>query len=101
MGVAWAETVRLVGRDGKVWVVATNEDAYELLTRYWPRSDGEAFFVALDVCGKPTDGTLHNQLSRFAFLRAANEADVVMRQLTDECDDQSVSEMERRIAEDR
>jgi hypothetical protein len=106
MRTSWTDPVLLTGRSGKLWLLATTEDAYNCLTRDWPVSQGSAFLAAVDICSKASEGALGRNLARFALLQAAADAGVATQDggIIDEMDDgqpASEVEIERRVEEDR
>lgn len=59
---------------------ATNVlDLIEILWRMWPVTDGTAFVLALVVCQEVIDGDRPADEARRAFLEAAQEAGVTVR----------------------
>jgi hypothetical protein len=73
----WSESC-YVERDklGFYMVVSSTRQAMNLLSRYWPVSQGEAYFNALRVFGQVMIEKLPPDQAREAFLAAAREANV-------------------------
>lgn len=57
-------------------VVSSTRQAMNLLSRYWPVSEGEAYFDALRVFGQVMINKLPPDRAREAFMAAAAEANV-------------------------
>jgi hypothetical protein len=53
-------------------------DAAECLTLKWPVTSGQYYWAAQETCLAVFDGSKSAHDARSAFLRAANEADVVV-----------------------
>lgn len=73
----WSESC-YVERDkiGMYMIISSTRQAMNLLSRYWPVTDGEAYFQALRVFGQVMMEKLPPDSAREAFLAAAAEADV-------------------------
>jgi len=61
---------------GFYMVVSSTRQAINLLSRYWPVSEGEAYFDALRIFGQVMMNKLPPDRARDAFLAAAQEANV-------------------------
>ena len=73
----WSESC-FVERDklGFYMIVSSTRQAMNLLSRYWPVSEGEAYFHALRTFGQVMMNKLPPDDAREAFLAAAEEAGV-------------------------
>ncbi len=73
----WSESC-YVERDklGFYMIVSSTRQAMNLLSRYWPVSEGEAYFHALRTFGQVMMNKLPPDDAREAFLAAAEEAGV-------------------------
>lgn len=57
-------------------IVSSTRQAMNLMSRYWPVNEGEAYFNALRIFGQVMMSKLPPDDAREAFLAAAEEADV-------------------------
>lgn len=68
---------------GKYRTVRTTEDAAHCLVRYWPVEDGKAYMAAQRRCLAALKDRLSTRkcdAARQAFIDAAEEADIYVRQ---------------------
>jgi hypothetical protein len=72
-------TLSLGTPDDSLTTVSNVVEAAECLTLRWPVASGHYYWAAQDTCLAVFDGSKSAQDARSAFLRAANEADVVVR----------------------
>ena len=73
----WETPVMVVcKRSGQMLLVATTEEALNMLLTAWPVSTGKAFFRALQACADVESGlrTPHEALD--CFIAAAREAEI-------------------------
>ena len=61
---------------GIYMIISSTRQAMNLLSRYWPVADGEAYFHALRIFGQVMMDKLPPDSARDAFLAAAEEAQV-------------------------
>lgn len=69
------ETTKL----GKYWTVTSTAEAARALMERWPLDTGEALDEARRTCLAVLEGKADPAVAREAFIRAAEEADVFIR----------------------
>ncbi|PIO46783.1 hypothetical protein B5P45_03010 [Phyllobacterium zundukense] len=67
-------------RVGRMHNVSSVEEAAEWLVMYWPRKHGEKLEAARRACLDCLEGTVTCTAARDAFIDAAKEADIYIRQ---------------------
>ncbi|SEH87216.1 Protein of unknown function [Rhizobium tibeticum] len=68
--------VVLVERNQAVYIIASAEDALDLLFSDWPVNSGLPFILAMEACGGAATGAVTEEEAQFAFLAAAMDARV-------------------------
>ncbi|TCU32270.1 DUF982 domain-containing protein [Rhizobium azibense] len=71
----WVQPVMIVcKKSGQLYTITNTREALDMLLRYWPVSDGKAFFDAMEVCIGVAEGRASKEQARQAFIDAAHEA---------------------------
>lgn len=77
----WEEPVTFeTSKLGKYWTVTSTAEAARALMERWPVAVGAAYEAALRTCLAVMEGKVRSAEARRAFLDAAEEADVFIRQ---------------------
>ncbi len=77
----WEEPVTFeTSKLGKYWTVTSTAEAARALMERWPVETGAAYEAALRTCLAVMEGKVRPAEARRAFLDAAEEADVFIRQ---------------------
>jgi len=77
----WASPVELeLHGIGKYRIVTGTKHAAECLLTLWPVDDGKAYQQALSECFAALDGQKPPEAARQAFIEAADEAHIYVRQ---------------------
>lgn len=71
--------VVIVERINPSHIIASAEDALDLLYSDWPVAGGTAFLVAMETCAGTATGMVTQEEAQTAFLHAALEAKVAFR----------------------
>jgi hypothetical protein len=69
----WGKTVQ-INHNGHVHLVRSAREALEVLFSDWPKSEGRAYFSALEACAKTEWGEATHYDARYAFILAIVEA---------------------------
>ncbi|WP_074069374.1 DUF982 domain-containing protein [Rhizobium gallicum] len=73
----WVQPVMIVCKEsGQLYTITNTREALDVLLRYWPVSDGKAFFDAMEVCIGVDEGRTSKEQARQAFIDAAHEAHI-------------------------
>ena len=67
---------------GRVLTVASVEDALEFLHRHWPHTKGRKFNTAERACHDALEGKQTVEAARSAFIAAAKEAGIYVKERT-------------------
>lgn len=77
----WGEPITFETTElGKYWTVTSTAEAARALMERWPVETGAAYKAALRTCLAVMEGKVRPAEARQAFLDAAKEADVFIRQ---------------------
>lgn len=78
--VDWPASV-IVNLDelGGPQIVGSTREAAFLLMQFWPTRRGQAFGEALRLCAEALDAHVDPKVARRAFLKAAEEAGIIVR----------------------
>ncbi|WLR92197.1 DUF982 domain-containing protein [Shinella zoogloeoides] len=77
---AWSEPVTFeTQRLGQYRTIISAEEAAGILMGEWPIEDGSALRAACEACLDALEGRGDPEVARSAFLRAADEANVFIR----------------------
>lgn len=71
--------VVIVERNNSFYTIASAEGALDLLFSDWPVNSGAAFILAMEACAGAATGVVTQEEAQWAFLLAANEANVLFR----------------------
>ncbi|WP_342030079.1 DUF982 domain-containing protein [Rhizobium tibeticum] len=69
----------IVERNNSFYTIASAEDALDLLFSDWPVNSGAAFISAMEACAGTATGLVTQEEAQWAFLLAADEANVLFR----------------------
>jgi hypothetical protein len=76
----WDKCVELeLGESGGYRAVKSTRDAVECLLSRWPQPDGRALAAAKRTCLQALDGKVNTEKARRAFIKAAEEAHISIR----------------------
>ncbi|WP_436120190.1 DUF982 domain-containing protein [Phyllobacterium sp. LjRoot231] len=67
---------------GQILNVASVEEATEFLMQHWPEEKGRKYKAARQICVEALDGRVTPRHARSAFVAAAKEADIYVRERT-------------------
>lgn len=77
----WEEPITFeTNKLGKYWTVTSTAEAARALMDKWPVESGAAYEAALKTCLAAMEGAETPDAAREAFLKAAEEADVFIRE---------------------
>ncbi|MBX5224823.1 DUF982 domain-containing protein [Rhizobium sp. NLR8a] len=60
-------------------IIASADEALDMLFKNWPVTSGSAFFMAMEACAGTVEGIVTEGEAQSAFLAAAFDARVVVR----------------------
>lgn len=76
----WDKSVELeLGKPGGYRAVKSTREAVEFLMLRWPQQDGRAFAAAKRTCLQALEGKVKAEKARRAFIKAAEEAHISIR----------------------